>query len=277
MKRIFIIALILLLFALSCVGCGLSDKEAAEMDEKKLAELIEENGFWDDEEKCWWVKDGFLIEYLEHTDKYKTDIDDLTVLKSNKDISSGILTRLGKNISLATSSDYTICTIHMADFHNPIERIEVIDDEHVCAIYRVETHDGGKHYVYAIFKKQTEIRENVTYESWASWEHHKVGKTLSFKQLEDIEIENFYDLLTLDKDIAYTLGNQINNDDGTTTLVRYFTLEDGVAEYKFAFSENWTSYSDAKVTSKTFYPYNSAEVPEEIAILNAHPELIWGE
>ena len=277
MKRTFIITLLLLLFALSCVGCGLSDKEVAEMDEKKLAELIRENGFWDNEERCWWVKDGFLIEYLEHTDKYKTDKADLTVSKSFGNISGGFFTRLGANYSLATSSVWTICTLYSADHNCPIERIDVIDDAHVCVTYRVETHEGSKCYIYAIFKKQTEIRENVTYESWASWEHHKVGKTLSFKQLEDINIENFFDLLSLDKDIAYTSGNQINNDDGTITLVRYFTLEDGVAEYEFAFSENWTSYSDAKVTSKTFYPYNSAEVPEEIAILNAHPELIWGE
>ena len=181
--------------------------------------------------------------------------------------------------------DEQVATLWWMNFCLPMEHIKKIDSDHLCAIYRVNSKYVGEMYAYIIFSREVRSADKfdvknlkTDYECWNVEDFFLVSKKLSNSDFDGLKIGDFIDdAISIAPTVAINRRDNLNycrNEvvDGIECVIKtsYIILTDGILALEFNDS---VLANDFVLAKKTFYPYNSSDVPETIKIAIANPAL----
>lgn len=175
----------------------------------------------------------------------------------------------------------------------PVQHIEILDETHICVIYKLQRDEKDYTYAYTFFERKIgKTEENVDYESWwKTGEIYFVNKLISSKAFDSVKVgDSAFDVNKIDNGVSFDADYDLRVDEFTS----YRLLSDGIIIIDFkkdSTSENTGTHfiSDSesglknfKVEKITFYPYDGETVPvfslpplEDVELLAfSYPELV---
>ncbi len=259
-----------------------------------------------EEEKHGWgsYTAGTLLSYLELTEN--TDFDLMTVYDYETVSKRLDLDKLRWNSTKPFLEQYRV------DF--PIERIEAIDDTHVCIVYKLEDDQKNVVYSYVVFESivvdETESEnqhattspeettsgvteeaepETCITETWMiTEEFYYVSGTFSYSDYASVQIGDSYEKFSaIDPAVKcdYERNNSIGYifSDGSCGFRSLRLLKDGLLVVEFEDPDLTLSEQDGwdlsaaeqhSVKSMQFYPWGTEKVLGYLHILNAEADSI---
>ena len=277
-KKILIISISAILLT-AIIGTGayamISDKTEKEAPKKSWGEKLSEI-------PDVWIKKNSLMKAFDQT--YNKSEDELT----SYDFSSfGMQYGYRGRVCSAYSSH--MYWLQQFNDQYPIELIKKIDNDHICVVYKfsyVHPTTGEIYFenvlTYVVFERETKFltkKDNVEsagfYEKWEkTGEVYFLTKKLSSSDFKNVKVgDDISSVAAIESAIAADI-RFVEFDDSYAYMRSYRLLSDGimVIEYKATYTKNdgYTSINQYILSSKTFYPYNSDDFPDEIkAVINA--------
>lgn len=141
----------------------------------------------------------------------------------------------------------------------PIERMDVIDSNHVSVVYKLQKDSGEIVFAYIVFEqKEASVPEEEPL--WGdSLERYFVTHALSSAEFSSVQPGDGYEKIAA---IEPSLDCYTVND--PQQIVAVLLLTDGVLEVEFVRTED-----DTQVKALQFYPFGAKNAPEQYRILNA--------
>ncbi|MBQ9785352.1 MAG: hypothetical protein IJW29_07610 [Clostridia bacterium] len=187
------------------------------------------------------------------------------------------------HLSMRNMYGYTGYWQYNLEYYNtryPIERIERVDNDHICVIYRLEKDDVSA-YVYMIFENDGYTSDENIYQGWTfKTEYYYVSTPLSSSDFASISIGDCATKVSaIDPSLPFDMKNFVlDNSNSFHAFAAYKLLTDGllIITLEAPLIDGKTASSaleDYSVRAMTFYPHNSTEIPNNVSVLG-YPDLL---
>lgn len=174
-------------------------------------------------------------------------------------------------VGLATSSQL----FSLSGFNEvfTIQHIEIIDETHICVIYKLQKDEKDYTYAYTFFERKIgETKENVEYEIWWKTEEiYFIDKVISSKDFNSVKVgDSAFDVNKIDNGVSF----DANYDLRVKEFTSFRLLSDGILIIEFEKDEIPISNEETgkniilkhyTVSKITFYPYDGDTVPTMLA------------
>ena len=270
-KKILIISISAILLT-AIIGTGayamISDKTEKEAPKKSWGEKLSEI-------PDVWIKKNSLMKAFDQT--YNKSESELT----SYDFSSFPIL-YGPRHGVIPELNSQIIWLQAFNEVYPIELIKEIDQDHICVVYKFSYDEVENILTYVVFERQTKFltkKDDVEsagfYEKWdKTGEFYFLTEKLSSSDFDNIQIgDSALEVYNIDPAISVDMGFR-SVDNLNLYFKSYRLLSDGIMVIECSIDRNkeesTSDLSEYTVSSKTFYPYNSDDFPDEIkAVINA--------
>lgn len=202
---------------------------------------------------------------MKSVDEYDADIDELTEYDFKR--------FFGKyEVRRGVTSDMKswVCLLNGFNDEFPIERIKKIDSDHIVVVYKLKNEEGSTALTYILFGKMFYDGDEPGKEyDWVrTGEFYHVIKKLSSADFENVMIgDSAKSVNEIDPAVAFDCEGSTFDKVETIRV-----LTDGIMLIEFEKPEIPTSvdvsFSEYKVSSKSFYPYSDSNFPDSIPTIH---------
>lgn len=222
---------------------------------------------------------GTLLKTLDHTEN--ADFNKLAIYDYE-----ALSQRIARDSLIYASSTAPFITQYQEDY--PIQRIEAVDNSHVCVEYKIADDNGDIVYLYVLFEQIVEEQINEHYETVLkeTWrvmqEWYYVSKPLTYADFLSIQIGDDYEAFeAIDPAVKYDYLREPRAP--ICGFISYRLLEDGILIVEFEDTdvtvneENVYIPSDVKqhrVKSMQFYPWGDENASQTYSILKQSADSI---
>lgn len=253
-----------------------SDKTEKEAPKKSWSEKLNEI-------PDAWIKKNSLMKAFDQT--YNKSEEELT----SYDFSSFYLKYGGTRHFVTDWSSSDVKWLQEFNKVYPIELIKEIDQDHICVVYKFSSDEVENILTYVVFERQTKFltkKDNVEsagfYEKWEkTGEFYFLTNKLSSSDFDNIQIgDSVLSVCSIDPAVSADYYYYCYSMDASNIYVNsYRLLSDGIMVIEFKAPRNTESeyipeLSKYTVSSKTFYPYNSDDFPNEIKAVINSPDIL---
>ena len=152
----------------------------------------------------------------------------------------------------------------------PIESMILLDQNTVCAIYKLALEDGEQTIAYVVFKREVFETNGERYERWSkNGELYFISEQLGYADYQNIEVgDSMASAIEIDSDISFDLWfYSLSSTTINTNVTAYRVLTDGILILEFEGERpSIVDPSSYTVTQKTFYPYSGKKAPEYVSL-----------